>query len=353
MKKCLSTKNKPPLVVTKKTLNMTHKKTLSFRVVLSILLLSLTLAVGLGSLFFLKNNQEKFLALNFQQQANAITTLVTEDIAKLIYLDDPDAAADIIQRLKRIPELHAAYFFDTEKSPILSIRSPHDDQTISGGSSIDSAIYYHDIELGQAHFIFYSPQFNAERDTSTRWFLGLLVALFILSFTFMYYVDRHFLSRLHELSQFLKNAAENKDFSSNLIIEKNDEIGIARQNFNALINIVKEKTDYLTFQANHDGLTGLYNRHYLLKEIQTTLDNKQLKHNCLCYIDLDQFKIVNDSCGHLAGDQLLIKLSENFKNFNQTYPNSVLGRISGDEFILLLPNNPQKKHIKLFPLSIN
>ena len=94
----------------------------------------------------------------------------------------------------------------------------------------------------------------------------------------------------------------------------------------------------LTFQATHDALTGLINRYELERKLKNILSSppSESVHNSLCYLDLDQFKLVNDTCGHLAGDELLkqitIMLQERVRNRDS------FARLGGDEFGLLLEN---------------
>ena len=94
----------------------------------------------------------------------------------------------------------------------------------------------------------------------------------------------------------------------------------------------------LTFQATHDALTGLINRYEFerrLKNVITTQKNTKSV-NTLCYIDLDQFKLVNDTCGHTAGDELLKQITLLLQNgLGDT---GTLARLGGDEFALLLEN---------------
>lgn len=288
---------------------------------------------------FLKNQQGNFLETNLQQQSNAITTLVAEDIAKLVYLNDPDIAADITQRLKDIPEVYAAYFFDKSYTPILTIKNGQQNLPESG-LGINSDIAYQGVELGHAHFIFFSPMLSAQFASAEQRFLQITFLMAVLSLLIILYIDKRFIFRLSELSRALKYATESKDFSQTLNNIKFDEIGEARANFNQLIEMVREKTNDLKFKANHDSLTGLYSRHFLLQEIENSLNEKQTSH-ALFYIDLDQFKVINDTCGHYAGDQLLKRLSEKILQFVTQQPDSMLGRIGGDEFILLLRNCEQ------------
>ena len=94
----------------------------------------------------------------------------------------------------------------------------------------------------------------------------------------------------------------------------------------------------LSFQATHDALTGLINRYEFERRLKGVISMQTTDEyeNALCYIDLDQFKLVNDTCGHTAGDELLkqitLLLQNNVDNIG------ILARLGGDEFGLLLEN---------------
>ena len=94
----------------------------------------------------------------------------------------------------------------------------------------------------------------------------------------------------------------------------------------------------LSYQASHDMLTGLLNRRMFEELLEDLLLNIKVenRHHAFCYLDLDQFKIVNDTCGHVAGDELLRQLAELLKTCIRE--GDVLARLGGDEFGLLLEN---------------
>jgi len=92
----------------------------------------------------------------------------------------------------------------------------------------------------------------------------------------------------------------------------------------------------LSYQAGHDSLTGLYNRREFDIKLCDLLESSKLSGsmNILLYLDLDQFKVVNDTCGHTAGDKLLLQLSVLLGH--KVRKNDILARLGGDEFGVLL-----------------
>ncbi|MDP9464491.1 MAG: EAL domain-containing protein, partial [Actinomycetota bacterium] len=91
----------------------------------------------------------------------------------------------------------------------------------------------------------------------------------------------------------------------------------------------------LTHQANHDDLTGLPNRALIVKHIDAMLSESRHTGQpvALMFLDLDQFKLVNDSMGHAVGDQLLIRAAARIGNCVRS--EDIVGRIAGDEFLVV------------------
>jgi diguanylate cyclase (GGDEF)-like protein/PAS domain S-box-containing protein len=102
----------------------------------------------------------------------------------------------------------------------------------------------------------------------------------------------------------------------------------------------EQKLEYL---ATHDSLTGLINRSEFENRLKETLSHFRTGHtgHCMLFLDLDQFKIVNDTSGHRAGDELLKCLSEVLKDNARTRDS--IARLGGDEFAILLERCPLEK----------
>ena len=96
----------------------------------------------------------------------------------------------------------------------------------------------------------------------------------------------------------------------------------------------KHAEQQLSYLANHDALTGLLNREQLHNRLTHALSG--LRHDtklALMYLDLDRFKLINDTLGHRIGDLLLQAVSVRLKSLVRA--NDILARLGGDEFIVL------------------
>ena len=100
----------------------------------------------------------------------------------------------------------------------------------------------------------------------------------------------------------------------------------------------KRNEEQLMFLSRHDPLTGLVNRREFESRLHQALEevHHQDEHHTMLLLDLDQFKLVNDTCGHMAGDELLRQITMLLRQL--TRGGDVLARLGGDEFAILLTN---------------
>ena len=125
------------------------------------------------------------------------------------------------------------------------------------------------------------------------------------------------------------------------------ELGALERGFNAMARSISEShrtlqsridaaTALLAHQAQHDALTGLPNRRMFEERLEESLaaSRRAGDHGALCFIDLDRFKIVNDTCGHAAGDDLLCHIARLIRQ--RVREQDIVCRIGGDEFALIL-----------------
>ena len=105
-----------------------------------------------------------------------------------------------------------------------------------------------------------------------------------------------------------------------------------------LRNVTQERrmAQEMTYQATHDGLTGLVNRVEFERRLARVIRNAGIAgdHHALCYLDLDQFKVINDTCGHSAGDELLRQIALILRE--TVRKRDTVARLGGDEFGILM-----------------
>jgi len=109
------------------------------------------------------------------------------------------------------------------------------------------------------------------------------------------------------------------------------------------VSEIRGLTRKMSYQATHDQLTGLINRREFERRLDEAMDSAHSEEavHMLFYMDLDRFKAVNDSCGHLAGDNMLREVASLIKE--QVRDSDIVGRLGGDEFGALLIGCPIEK----------
>ena len=119
------------------------------------------------------------------------------------------------------------------------------------------------------------------------------------------------------------------------------------------VTMLRSLSKQLSYQARHDALTGLVNRYEFDCMTHAAIEDANLTNrtHSLAYMDLDQFKVVNDTCGHMAGDMLLRQLTELLSS--RTRQSDTLARIGGDEFAVLLPGCQIDKAQKILEGVLN
>lgn len=109
----------------------------------------------------------------------------------------------------------------------------------------------------------------------------------------------------------------------------------------------KEQESQLAYQATHDVLTGLANRSMLEDRLEhdIALAQRNGEHLAVLFIDLDEFKPINDTLGHRIGDEVLISVAQRMQTIVRA--TDTLARFGGDEFVLLLPNLKSEQEAEL------
>jgi len=184
---------------------------------------------------------------------------------------------------------------------------------------------------------------NTVLNQSRGQFLLLLIGVALTTLLLMRDLIRRSLQRPLSALMMQIRKIEKQDYSSSAALETGDELQDISMNINQLASAVQEREALLQqarneqeFLSNHDALTGLPNRRFFSQRLSLSLDMAKHNHTQLAilFLDLDQFKVVNDTLGHDIGDTLLVEVSQRLLPYNTS--KQTLARIGGDEFNILV-----------------
>ena len=168
-----------------------------------------------------------------------------------------------------------------------------------------------------------------------------LVATFalacLLAVRFAHRLSRLVLSPLEVLRAGAERLAAG-ELDHRIALPRHDELGMLARAFNDMADAVGSTHKSLAYQAGHDPLTGLANRASFLSAVDHALSKGDGDAVSVLFIDLDDFKTVNDVDGHAAGDQLLQHVAERLRSCVRG--DDVVARLGGDEFAIMLCHGP-------------
>ena len=178
---------------------------------------------------------------------------------------------------------------------------------------------------------------NIIKKTLKQTFIPTILTMLV----FFIFVHIFFIHPLIRINQHLRNYADNPDEEE--LLE-----GFGRGDFGKLADLYNKKTTLiknslaeisksntqLQIQASYDDLTGTYNRRAFEVMLEETLQCDERDERAIFYLDLDQFKVVNDTAGHIAGDHLLKAITTCISK--SLRDNDILARIGGDEFAMIV-----------------
>lgn len=324
-------------------------KSLSTKIVFSIGMVSLFILIVIFSVF---ENINKKAFYNIEiEKANLIAKTIEPLIALNIYLDMKDKINQITLQLIKNPNILAVKVLKNDKV-INEVKSLEYQDGYDGVFVINKDILKPNSnkKIGEFIIIYSNKGYKELMQKYTNIILVLLLVLSVILILFSLYVKK-LLSPLRKIAKSLKNYSPNKEIRVPFI-SQNNEIGLIsnalndmqqkifqyskkQQNINNYLEEkISEKTIELRKQLFIDALTGLPNRLSLLNDIDGVDDG------ALLIINIDDFKEINDFFGHIAGDNVLKKISNRLKSMFSGEHHIELKRLSGDEFALFFMKKP-------------
>jgi len=305
--------------------------------------------VEVSTLFFVYNLQQKENQKNAILEVEAITKSLNNDLLKVMLNPNADMLSDITYRLTAFPKIDGLILYDENKNSIYKYAHEIDIKNQK------EEIFTKNIIFTENH-LFSKNEIKAEGYTFGFLLIDInlstykqkqlqtaytILAIFPFALLFGFMVSS-FLSKNYTKPFInLLEAMKKSDPTNNEIIKvkttANNEIKELFDGFNTQMEQISASSKELHYQANHDQLTNIYNRFYIENELQNSLKDESKLGHVLLYIDLDQFKLINDSAGYQAGDELLKMVVSDYQNILPK--NGIFGRVDGDGFMVLLKNN--------------
>jgi diguanylate cyclase (GGDEF)-like protein len=205
------------------------------------------------------------------------------------------------------------------------------------------------------YFVIFIEQERSFINTIDKYATLLLVLFGVLAVvvTVLMYSFYHFIL-IKPFGILMKNVQhiENREFSKLEELNSHDEFNKISQKINDLASSIESKEQKLQYFAEHDSLTGLYNRYHFNNILNEELVTLQENHSvALVFSDVDEFKTINDTLGHDVGDNLLIGISKRLDNL--VGKSGHLSRIGGDEFMVILTNIESYNEIYSFAYKLH
>jgi len=313
----------------------------------------------------------RLVKLNSTADLTALSQNTAEDLLQYLALESPDelAITSAILKFERYSHIKSTQVYDHEFNLVAQFINP---QAFTGlvklpktrtKAELNPGIVQHDnetttitligddkFELGYLVVVLdFSEQLSASEQQFYNQLIPLVIIVLVLTFILVHWLQSDLIRPLLSLSQIVDRVRNTSDYSLRFGHRGSDEIAQLGANFNEMLSTIDQQNKLtvahnlalekqqksLEYLANYDQLTKLPNRKLfqeLLKQELSRLrrDKTEL---AVMFIDLDDFKMVNDTLGHQVGDLLLhavaIRLQEQLRDCD------ILARLGGDEFVIV------------------
>lgn len=219
---------------------------------------------------------------------------------------------------------------ETKSSPKGMLEKPVNSRLINGYALIRGidgkpALVF-DISLDRE---IYSQGINSVRYfTASTILIGIIFAIII-----MFLLERFILCPMNKVNKVINDIEKTGDMSKRIDKISNDEFGVLGNRINSMMNVLKESEERIIKLAYYDSLTGLPNRKLFNDRLEIAV-SKGEGMVAILFLDLDNFKSINDTLGHNYGDELLIQVANKLQAIVPS--DGSIARFGGDEFVIMI-----------------
>jgi len=321
---------------------------LSIKTQLVVFIALIVILVEGATLFLILNIQARQNNDNAINEARAITQSLNNDLLKYVLSPSADTLSDITFRLSAFTKIDGLMIYDEAKKAVFTYGKT--DHILSQSNLLftrnsikldENLLIKNELSADGYNFgyVFLDldlTSFTQKQNEITYSILTIFPFALLFGFLVSLIVSQSFTKPFLILLRAMRTSSPTEDKIVRVDTSSNNEIKELFNGFNTAMEQIAADSKQLHNQATHDQLTGAYNRFFIETELQNALKDETTTHHCLLHINLDQFKLVNDSAGTEAGDQLLQMLTMHYQSI--LAPEALLARVDGDSFMVLFKN---------------
>ena len=341
--------------------------------VIGINVLSLGIVAGVLYSSYVDNYKDDLI--NVMQSK---VTLLASTSGSALLFDDDVAATRVLGTLAQYPATRYAQMFDLEKNLFAQYKREGERIDIQlsklkpgsfflqGNFYLAQPIVLDGEEVGSIVVSADTKSLQAQQSRYAATVLGVFLISLFLAYILNWRMQKLLTAPLRELVGLTARVAESREYSGRLQVRSKDEIGVLGHGVNSMLDTIekheiqlKENSQRLESlvqqlydRAHYDELTRLPNRHLLTDRVSHSIEisRRAKSRTALLFLDLDRFKVINDSLGHPLGDKVLERVAGKLRGIVRRADS--IFRWGGDEFVILLEGIRDADDVRLVAKKI-
>ncbi|MDG6778189.1 EAL domain-containing protein [Thiomicrorhabdus sp. zzn3] len=293
--------------------------------------------------FWLDFKQRQALALEL---ANNLNEALSYDMLQASVTHRADVLANLSFRLSNFPSLDRVYLVNQKGEAVYEFKANDKNYDHLIASATDTAQFSGDdlyirrpltIEeqtYGYVTFIIDMKSFQTQLNEQLTYYVVVFPVLMVGGLLLASRISRRYSEPFLQLAHAMEQSDPTHNRFPKLKTQAQNEVLKLYDGYQKMMTQIAQTTQQMRYQSEHDQLTGLFNRYYIEQQILLAMKGKRSSQHALIYLDLDQFKMINDAAGTTAGDKLLKMVARECQI--KLPKKACMARIGGDDFYILL-----------------